>query len=137
MKSTALTFSIVPFKQVGPLVFGMSQEEIRNILGDPDKESKTFTGRLAESRKEISVKYKKGQMEEVSFLQGVDLLFEEQRLLTQSGIDYLLNNYEHQSDLGFTIFPTLGIAFTGFGKSKDTKTVSVFNKKVLKEYLTQ
>ena len=128
-------YNVIPFKQVGPLEFGMSRTEVLAVLGEFDREEKTYIGSIEEIRKNISTKYKNDKLIEVSFLPGVKLEFEGYFLLKQKGIDYLLTNFQHSSDLGFTVFPTLGLAFTGFGKSKDAKTVSVFNKATLKIYL--
>lgn len=128
-------YIIVPFRQVGQLKFGMTREEVATILGPFARESKTFTGRIAEFRENISTKYKKDKLNEISFLPGAKLLLDDYNLLEQKGVDYIMNKYNHESDLGFTVFPELGLAFTGFGKSKDAKTVSCFTKAVLKEYL--
>jgi hypothetical protein len=57
-------------------------------------------------------------------------------VLQQAGIDYLLATYAHQAtQVGFTVFPTLGMGFTGFGKSKDARVVMAFDKRTLKKYL--
>jgi len=49
MKSTKV-FSVVPFKQVGPLKFGMSRAEVFTILGPFDRERKAYTGGIIEIR---------------------------------------------------------------------------------------
>ena len=134
MKSTKV-FSVVPFKQVGPLKFGMSRAEVFTILGPFDRERKAYTGGIIEIRDNIFAIYKKDKLNEVTFSSGGKVLLDGQSLLRQKGIDYILNTYEHFSKVGYTIFPALGISFTEFGKSKDAKVVMVFNKATLKRYL--
>jgi len=132
----SIIYSIIPFKEVGPLKFGMSRNEVFTILGEFDREIKTFTGGIAEMRKNIFCLYKKDKLHEVTFSPGIKLMFDDQLLVKQEGIDYLLATYEYRTnDVGFTIFPAIGIGFTGFGKSKDAKVVMAFGKSVLKDYL--
>ena len=131
-------YNVIPFKQVGPLKFGMSRADVLAILGPVDQESKTYRGGgIVEMRKNISTIYKNDKLNEVTFSPGVKVMLDGHSLLRQDGVNYLLEAYEHQSDdVGYTVFPTLGIGFTGFGKSKDAKVIMVFNKAILKRYLT-
>jgi hypothetical protein len=131
-------YAIEPFKKVGSLTFGMSRSDAHGILGDFQREIRTFTGGIAEVRENIFCIYKKDKLSELTFSIGAKLTLDGRLLLKQDGIDFLLSNYTHKkNDVGFTIFPSLGVAFTGFGKSKDNKVVMVFDKTVLKQYLAQ
>jgi hypothetical protein len=129
-------YSLVPFTQVGPLRFGMSRADVLGLLGPVEQERKTYTGGLLEMRKAVSTIYKNNKLNEVTFSPGARVVVDNQLVLQQAGIDYLLARYTHQATaVGFTVFPTLGMSFTGFGKSKDAKVVMAFDKRTLKKYL--
>jgi hypothetical protein len=132
----ATQYFLKPFQEVGPLKFGMSRSEVLIVLGDFEREIRTFTGGIAEMRENIHCLYKRDKLHEMTFSVGSKLLLDGHLLLKQAGIDYLLATHEHRvSDVGFTIFPSIGVGFTGFGKSKDAKVVMAFSKTVLKDYL--
>jgi hypothetical protein len=129
-------YSLVPFTQVGPQHFGMSRAEVLGLLGQVERELKTYTGGLLEMRKSVSTSYKNDKLNEVTFSPGARVVVDNQLVLKQNGIDYLLATYAHQATaVGFTVFPTLGMGFTGFGKSKDAKVVMAFDERTLKKYL--
>jgi hypothetical protein len=129
-------YSLVPFTQVGPLCFGMSRADILGLLGPFEREIKTYTGGVLELRTSMATIYKNNKLHEVTFSSGARVVVDKQLVLRQAGIDYLLATYEYRvTTVGFTVFPTLGVGFTGFGKSKDAKVVMAFDKPTLKKYL--
>lgn len=130
-------YTLVPFTQVGPLSFGMSRADVLALLGPVEREQQTYTGGLLERRKAVFTIYKNEKLHEVTFSPGARVVVDNHLVLKQAGIDYLLATYPHQATaVGFTIFPTLGMGFTGFGKSKDAKVVMAFDRRTLKKYLT-
>ena len=130
-------YSLVPFMQVGPLRFGMSRAEVGGVLGQVERELKTYTGGLLEMRKAVATNYQNNKLNEVIFSSGARVVIDNHLVLKQAGIDYLLATYECQvMKVGFAVFPILGVGFTGFGKSKDAKVVMAFDKQTLKKYLT-
>jgi hypothetical protein len=129
-------YLLVPFTQVGPLRFGMSRAEVGELLGQGEREIKTYTGGLLEVRKSMATIYRNNKLHEVTFSSGARVAVDNQLVLKQAGINYLLATYEYQvTEVGFTVFPTLGVGFTGFGTSKDARVVMVFDKQTLKKYL--
>ncbi|MGI4737055.1 MAG: hypothetical protein ACRYG7_17935 [Janthinobacterium lividum] len=129
-------YSLVPFTQVGALRFGMSRADVLGLLGPVDREQKTYTGGLLERRKAIATIYKNDKLHEVTFSPGARVVVDNHLVLKQAGIDYLLATYPHHATaVGITVFPTLGMGFTGFGKSKDAKVVMAFDKRMLRKYL--
>lgn len=129
-------YTLVPFTQVGPLRFGMSRADVLALLGPVEREQKTYAGGLLERRKAVFTIYKNEKLHEVTLSPGARVMVDNHLVLKQAGLDYLLATYPHQATaVGFTVSPTLGMGFTGFGKSKDAKVGLAFDRRTLKKYL--
>jgi hypothetical protein len=113
----------------------MSRADVFALLGEAERTQKTYTGGLVEMRETVSTIYKNDKLNEVTFSSGARVAINNKLVMKQIGIDYLLSTYEHHTAVGYTIFPDLGVGFTGFGKSKDAKVVMAFDKRTLKKYL--
>ena len=130
-------YKIEPYISVGDIRFGMTEEEVELLFGrKPDQVYIDFLKRENLIWGDVSVKLnKKKLVEEVSFAGTVNVFYEGVNILKDSTVTKVLNRIEKPlSSVGFKIYPSLGIAITGFSKKPEVKTVSVFSKELLKEW---
>lgn len=131
MNTVNIVFEIDPYAGVGPVKFGMSKKDVEKILGKPEDAYKDFLDRTVEVRGSISIKYAKSKVNEVSFLDGVDVFLNGINILKdKDAIKKLDSLGQPHNSVGFKIYFDLGIMVTGFSKKKEDKTLSVFAKEL-------
>lgn len=127
---------IHPYISIGNIKFGMNEEEVKLLFNrNPDTIFKDCLKRTDARWDNISVKFnKKGLVNEVSFVNGqYKALFEDIDVLNDSNAIKVLNKIEKPlNTVGFKVYFKVGIALTGFGKSKEEKTISIFSKELIK-----
>ena len=128
------SFVISPYVGVGPLRFGMGAEEVALHLGAAEDNFVDFLKRRVEIRAGVSTKYnRKGQLNEVSFLKSERVILDGIALFTDKAVLARLDALDAATEsVGFRIYMGLGIAMTGFGKSRETRTLSVFARELRK-----
>ena len=126
---------IYPYVSVGDIKFGMKKEDVESIFErEPDTISQDFLKRIDARWENISVKFdKKKLVNEISFTNGTYRVFYENiDIFNDDNIIKLLNKTEKPlNTVGFKVYFKVGIAFTGFGKNKEEKTVSIFSKELI------
>jgi hypothetical protein len=130
-------YEIEPYISVGDIKFGMTREEVELLFGQkPDYVDIGFLKKENLIWGNVSVKLnKKSLVEEVSFMGTLNVFYEGINILNDSTVTKVLNRIEKPlSAVGFKIYPSIGIALTGFSKKPENKTVSVFSKGLLKEW---
>lgn|SRR5688572_2723737 len=132
MTTTNINYQIDPYIGVGPIKFGAGKKDVEKVLGKPDDTYKDFLDRTVEVRGSVSIKYSKpGKVNEVSFLDDVDVFFREINILKDKDAAKKLDAISKpENSVGFKIYFDLGITVTGFGKKKEAKTLSVFAKEL-------
>lgn len=124
-------FSIMPYKSVGNILFGMSKKDVIELFGrNPDRESVGFTKRISLNWDNVSIKISQdGQVDEITFVDGTfKPIFNGHNLLgTESAA--MLNQIESPlSKLGYEIYCEHGFALT------DDGAVCIFSDKLLDDY---
>ncbi|CAG0936463.1 hypothetical protein TFLX_05338 [Thermoflexales bacterium] len=128
-----MRFDIVSYLSVGPIRFGINQEELAVLMGRPGWIGKDWLGETDYQYPDFSVRFAKEDhsLVEVGFSPSAKLFFE--------GID-IFNEHESLTKLlrrdgyplefmGFIILLEIGITLTGFHDSDESqKAVTVFAK---------
>jgi hypothetical protein len=130
--------NIIPYVGVGDLMFGMTEKEVKAILGDCQHQKRGKLDNLIEIRGEMINIYasKTNRLCEVGFGRGyvnlsydsINILQDDRKYVLEQLIMRDKNIFE---SYGFLIFMNLGITLTGFhDESEDEVAVTVFSKGV-------
>ena len=126
-----MTYEIVPYKNAGPIVFGMNEKELKNILGEPLSVTESYIGTKVFIYDGITIGFAKetdhvnhiGFGEEIDVkISGVNVFGDPDafaNLLTLDGDPY--------EDVGIIVFLNLGITMTGF-HTEEEKSIVAFVK---------
>ena len=130
-------FKINPYESVGDIRFGMAKDEIMALFGkEPDNISFDYLQRTNMMWDNISIKLNaKELVNDISFVDSkYKIFYKDISVMEGSGaLIKLLNKTEKPlNTVGFKVYFAVGIALTGFGKSKEDKTISVFSKELIK-----
>jgi hypothetical protein len=131
---TKKEFNVVSYKSAGPIDFGMSIVEIENIFNKkPDYSSRDFINRIELKWDNIFIKFKNDKVNEISFMEGDKRVFWDgyDILGNENIIDHLEMQDIPFDTVGFKVFFKFGIALTGYGKNKESKLITVFEKELI------
>lgn len=125
-------FDIRPYEGVGPLVLGMSPDEVHGVLGAPVR-SATSEGARNETYPHLSIAYSAGkeQLIELGFGSRLDVSFQGESLFTAANSVELLSAADGAplEGLGFLVFLNLGIALADFDSDQENdRAVQVFQR---------
>lgn len=125
-------FDVRPYEGVGPLVLGMSPDEVHAVLGAPVR-SAISEGARNETYHHLSMAYSAGneQLIEVAFGSRLDVQFQGVSLFTAPrAVDVLVAaDGAPLEGLGFLVFLNLGIALADFDSDQENdRAVQVFQR---------
>jgi hypothetical protein len=127
-----IKFTVEPFVGARPLRFGMRSNEVQELLGPPSVILPAYKGRTGERREVVNVGYdREGKLCEAVFLPGASLLYEEQDLFLTLDVIGFLRKFDSSPllNVGFVIFPNIGIRLSGFHDGDDAqKSIAVTSK---------
>jgi hypothetical protein len=132
-------FSLVPYVGAIPVTFEMSSTDVESVIGPPSSVETNFIGERDERRDGLSIRYSiaDGKVVEVSFLPGVDLVFEGRNMFKEPDLVGYLRQFDQEvyEYMGFLIFLDLGITVTGFHDNDDAqKAIVAFRKGRMANY---
>ena len=151
MIKTKRQYVVVPFKSVGNLKFGMTQEDVEGIMGKPNETiDDKIMGEVRESRNDFILIYIRKKLVEVRFsdklnLEEIEIVLGSINLFDCPNVVDTLLNYPNSKPSkkvkGYINFYGLGINLGGFGKTKlkDSREMRIFAKgriKYFELYLT-
>jgi hypothetical protein len=116
-----MTWTIVPLKGLGALQFDMSRRAVEGILGQPQKQKKSFTGSVREMRGVVFpiLTYEEDRLVEIELRPEVPgVMFGTMDIFRSDPFQVLqelhLANNGALAGLGAVLFLNLGINTTGF-----------------------
>ncbi|MCE9545771.1 MAG: hypothetical protein K8T25_09685 [Planctomycetia bacterium] len=128
-----LDFELEPYKGALPVTFGMSEEQVAEILGPIEYAEQEPDGSLSEFREGMRVGYcsPPRHVVEISFTPGETLYFDGIGLLGRNDLCKLLLRYDsHPKELlGFMVFLELGVSISGYhDREKGHRAINVFSR---------
>lgn len=126
-----MSMIIAPYEAVGPLHFGMSQDEVVASIGSPNRHSKNRTGNPVLWYNGLNVTIENGGLVEVGFgpeeavaVLGVSPFSDSDALARLCELDG-----NPQEVLGFIVLQKVGITLTGFHDNNESqKAVTAFSR---------
>jgi hypothetical protein len=117
-------FEIAPYTGVGDLRFGMSGQEVANILGPPMHRNRNWKGEIEEYREGSKVYYINETVAEIVLMPPAGALYKGIDLLgLVKPVDFLIADdpapFEY---MGTIVFLEIGLALTGFAEPNDPDT---------------
>lgn len=124
-------FDIKPYIGVGPLTFGMSPQEVADLIGPPERVLRNRKGGREEYREGIKVTYSPSAEEATDFVlfppataryKGLDLLSHPDPLSV-----LVADDQSPREGMGITVFLDLGVTATGLNEHDSSdKTITAF-----------
>jgi hypothetical protein len=138
----SLKFELAPFVGPIPLKFGMSREQVAELLGTPKRTlGPNDDGVFDEIRDPVFIRYhEKWHLWDASFAPGCVVLFNGRSLFDDADtVQYLQgldpSNYE---SVGFLQFPKLGLMLSGFHDGDESqKAITISSRACLDFYEQQ
>jgi hypothetical protein len=131
-----MRFEIVPYIGALPIKFGMTEEEIVALLGEPKFRSKTFTGGMCFDYFTGNTKFghfnigfaKDGRVDHVGFSPGSDVVIDQLNVFAPGSFEALVKRDGHAMEVaGMIILLNFGITMGGFHDDyEEEKGVTVF-----------
>lgn len=124
-------YTIKPLRGVGPVEFGMTSKKVSSVLGAPTKtKDDQIMKAFLEWRGGVEFRYHKGRLEDVTFLRGSPLYYDENEVFaTPDIVERLQADSPDWDDSGhYMNFPRLGLCLGGFGRRRipEGKFVTVY-----------
>lgn len=125
-----MNLKLEPYVGVGPLRFGMSENDVLLSLGKPTKEGPNRRGELTYLYSTFNLVFAKDEgVVEIAFYPGAQLeidnisMFQDASALEKLiAVDSQVKEY-----VGILLFPSLGVTLSGF-HNEDSETVTAFAK---------
>lgn len=126
-------FNVVPYESVGPLRFGMSQDETVSILGKPQRISKNYFGESEHEYGAFALRFSKlnQTLVEVGCAPAQPVGVNGLNVFSSptAFADLVQMDGEPFEDLGFILLMNLGITLTGFHDNDSSqKAATAFDK---------
>ena len=120
---------VEPYKGVGPLRFGMNQEEVVSTFGTPEQKTQNHVGNTVLWYQELNATFENGALVEVGLRPNKEVLVLGVRpFYDPEGFSRLCElDGMAQEVLGFIVLEKLGIAMTGFHDGNvDQRAITAF-----------
>ncbi len=121
-----------PYVSVGPIKFGMSREDVKNLLGRPIKTHIVAGEKISEFRENLIIDYAEDDetVDEISCPPGCNIVFHDRSIIQDGIIETLSKFDEMPRELhGIVVFLKLGIAVSGYHDGDDSqKNVTFFKE---------
>jgi len=134
-------FEIISYVGVGEIKFGMSMEQLKSIFNCPPEieyyDPVMKVTKLTWYNINVRLNSKK-EVEEISFSEGAFRpVYNNNDLLADPDLAKNLGKTEKPlNTVGFKVSFESGIAITGFSKKKDDKSVTVFAKQLIADWIS-
>jgi hypothetical protein len=119
---------IIPYIQCGQFRFGMSSDEIKKILGAPHNFGTRGNDTLLLHFDNIITRFEKDKLVQVTMENVNDITLKGENISKTGPKANVFAASEKFPNRAYTIFFEYGIAFTGFDKPREAKTIIVFDE---------
>lgn len=128
-ESKKIAYDIKPFKEIGPLRFGMTQDIVKSILGHPKKITRMM-GELFEERPNLLIVYNKlGELDQVSIEDVENVTLDGNKIFTHGDDLPVLTKEEYLKNRQYFVFFKFGIALRKSNNGSGVEKIVVFSEK--------
>lgn len=130
-------FRVESYVGVGPIKFGLTEDQLIKIIGEPNRKLKTYFGDKRLEYFGFGVVFENDNVAEINFLPEAKLSFHGHILFQENNIVDFLKTYDSSPVKvdDWVVFNKIGMTVCNFDKSDQTPVISVYKRNYWDDFI--